>query len=253
MRLKSKVSLITGAGSGIGRATALLFAREGACVVAADKDLPQALATQNLIQQAGGRCEAIALDVSQEEQVANAIATVVNTWGQLDVLFNNAGISLLKPVTETTEAEWDKVFNVNLKGVFFGCKHAIPQMAKQGSGAIVNTASELAIVAQPLYGAYCSTKAGVLALTRVLALEWAAKGIRINAVCPGPIATPMLQAEFDFAADPIAEEKLAIKSIPAGRLGTPEDIAKVALFLASVDAQFVHGAAIVADGGKTIF
>jgi len=253
VRLESKVSLITGAGSGIGRATALLFAREGACVVAVDRDKQQAEQTQNLIAAAGGKCEAIALDVSKEEQVADAIATVVNTWGQLDILFNNAGISLLKPVTETTEAEWDKVFNVNLKGVFFGCKHAIGQMAKQGNGAIINTASELAIVAQPLYGAYCATKAGVLALTRVLALEWAAKGIRINAVCPGPIATPMLQAEFDLADNPIDEEKLAIKSIPAGRLGTPEDIAKVALFLASVDAQFVHGAAIVADGGKTIF
>lgn len=253
MRLESKVGLITGAGSGIGRATALLFAREGACVVAVDRDKQQAEQTQNLIAAAGGKCEAIAIDVSQEKQVADAIATVVNTWGQLDILFNNAGISLLKPVIETTEAEWDKLFNVNLKGVFFGCKHAIPQMAKQGNGAIINTASELAIVAQPLYGAYCATKAGVLALTRVLALEWAAKGIRINALCPGPIATPMLQAEFDLADNPIDEEKLAIKSIPAGRLGTPEDIAKVALFLASVDAQFVHGAAIVADGGKTIF
>jgi len=253
VRLKGKVSLITGAGSGIGRATALLFAREGAFVVAVDRDEQQAKKTQNLIHQAGGKCEAKFIDVSQEEQVAEAIATVINTWGQLDVLFNNAGISLLKPVTATTEAEWDHVFNVNLKGVFFGCKHAIPQMAKQGSGAIINTASELAIVAQPLYGAYCATKAGVIALTRVLALEWAAKGIRINAVCPGPIATPMLQAEFELADNPIDEEKLAIKSIPAGRLGTPEDIAKVALFLASEDAQFVHGAAIIADGGKTIF
>jgi NAD(P)-dependent dehydrogenase (short-subunit alcohol dehydrogenase family) len=253
VRLKGKVSLITGAGSGIGRATALLFAREGALVVAADKDEQQAQATQKLIHLDGGKCEAKFFDVSQEEQVANAIATVVKNWGQLDVLFNNAGISLLKPVTDTTEAEWDKVFNINLKGVFFGCKHAIPYMAKQGNGAIINTASELAIVGQPLYGAYCATKAGVLALTRVLALEWAAKGIRINAVCPGPIATPMLQKEFDLAEAPMNEEKLAIKFIPAGRLGTPEDIAKVALFLASEDAQFVHGAAIVADGGKTIF
>ncbi len=211
MRLKGKVSLITGAGSGIGRATALLFAQEGAFVVAVDRDEQQAKKTQNLIHQAGGKCEAKLIDVSQEEQVAEAIATVVKTWGQLDILFNNAGISLLKPVTATTEAEWDKVFNVNLKGVFFGCKHAIPYMAKQGSGAIINTASELAIVAQPLYGAYCATKAGVLALTRVLALEWAAKGIRINAVCPGPITTPMLQTEFDLADNPIDEEKLAIK------------------------------------------
>lgn len=253
MRLKGKVSLITGAGSGIGRATALLFAREGALVVAADRDAQQAEKTKKLIELDGGKCEAKFIDVSQEEQVEQAIATIVKNWGQLDILFNNAGISLLKPVTDTTAAEWDKVFDVNLKGVFFGCKHAIPHMAKQGKGAIVNTASELAIVAQPLYGAYCATKAGVLALTRVLALEWAAKGIRINAVCPGPVATPMLQKEFDLAEDPINEEKLAIKSIPAGRLGTPEDIAKVALFLAGDDAQFVHGAAIVADGGKTIF
>ena len=252
MRLKDKVSLITGAGSGIGRATALLFAREGALVIAVDRDEQQAKKTKNLIHQAGGRCEAKFVDVSQEEQVAEVIATVVKTWGQLDVLFNNAGISLLKPVTDTTEAEWDKIFNINLKGVFFGCKHALPHMAKQGSGAIVNTASDLAIIAQPLYGAYCATKAGVIALTRVLALEWAAKGIRINAICPGPVATPMLQMEFDLADDPIKEEKLAIESIPAQRLGTPEDIAKVALFLASEDAEFVHGAAIVADGGKTI-
>lgn len=253
MRLKSKVSLVTGAGSGIGRATALLFAQEGAIVVAIDRNEQQAKQTQSLIDFEGGKCEVLTVDVSQEQQVADAIALVINSWGKLDILFNNAGISILKPVTETTEAEWDKLFNINLKGVFFGCKHAIPQMAQQGNGAIVNTASELAIVAQPHYGAYCATKAGVLALTRTLALEWAAKGIRINAVCPGPIQTPLLQAEFDLAIDPAAEEMLAIESIPAGRLGTPEEIARVVLFLASEDAQFVHGAAIVADGGKTIY
>lgn len=253
MRLKNKVGVITGAGSGIGRATALLFAREGAHIVAVDCNEQQAHQTQSLIDSEGGKCEVLTVDVSQEQQVADAIAKVIKTWGRLDILFNNAGISILKPVTETTEAEWDKLFNINLKGVFFGCKHAIPQMAQQGSGVIINTASELAIVAQPQYGAYCATKAGVLALTRTLALEWAAKGIRINAVCPGPIQTPLLQAEFDLATDPVAEEMLAIGSIPAGRLGTPEEIARVVLFLASEDAQFVHGAAIVADGGKTIY
>jgi NAD(P)-dependent dehydrogenase (short-subunit alcohol dehydrogenase family) len=158
----------------------------------------------------------------------------------------------LKPITETTEADWDNILGVNLKGVFFGCKHAIPWMVKQSGGVIVNTASELAIVAQPLYGAYCASKGGVLALTRALSLEWVSQGIRINAICPGPIKTPMLQAEFDLGADPKAEEVSAIRSIPAGRLGTAEEVARVALFLASEDAEFVHGAAITVDGGKTI-
>jgi NAD(P)-dependent dehydrogenase (short-subunit alcohol dehydrogenase family) len=168
------------------------------------------------------------------------------------VLFNNAGISVLKPATETTEAELNRLLAINVKGVFFGCKHAIPQMVKQGGGAIINTASELAIVGQPLYSAYCATKGAVLSLTRALAVEWAAQGVRINAVCPGPVMMPMLQAEFDIATNPIAEEQAAIQSIPAGRLGAPADIARVVLFLASEDAQFMHGSAVVADGGRTV-
>lgn len=252
MRLSNQVSLITGAGSGIGRATALKFASEGAVVVVADRNLQAAEKTEDLIKQAGGRGQAIALDVTQEQQVADAIARTVEQFGRLDILHNNAGVSLLKPITETTEADWDWLFGVNLKGMFFGCKHAIPVMVQQGGGVIINTASELSIIGQPLYSAYCATKGGVLALTRALSVEWAAQGIRINAICPGPTHTPMLQAEFDTAADPGAEETAAIRSIPAGRLGTAEEIARVALFLASDDAAFVQGAAIVADGGRTI-
>lgn len=251
MKLKDKVSLITGAGSGIGQATALKFASEGAIVIAGDRNLQAAEKTQHLIEQAGDNGRAIALDVTQEQQVEQAIATIIEQFGQLDILHNNAGVSVLKPITETTEADWDFLFGVNLKGVFFGCKHAIPHMVQQGSGVIINTASELAIVGQPLYSAYCATKGGVLAFTRALSVEWISKGIRINAICPGPIKTPMLQAEFEIASDPSAEETATIQSIPAGRLGTPEDIARVALFLASNDAEFVHGAAIVADGGRT--
>ena len=253
MRLKEKVSLITGAGSGIGRATALRFASEGATVVIADQNLQSAEKTQHLIQQVNGIGKAIALDVSQEQQVAEAITKAVEQFGRLDILHNNAGVSVLKPVTETTEADWDFLFGVNLKGMFFGCKHVIPHMVRQGGGVIINTASELAIVGQPLYSAYCATKGGVLAFTRALSVEWVSRGIRINAVCPGPIKTPMLQAEFDIAADPTAEETATIQSIPTGRLGTPEDIARVALFLASDDAEFVHGTAIIADGGRTAF
>ncbi len=252
MRLNQKISLITGAGSGIGQATALLFASEGATVIAVDRSTPAVEKTQSLIEQAGGVCQALTVDVTQEQQVAAAIAQVIQQFGKLDVLFNNAGISILKPATETTEAELDLLLSINVKGVFFGCKHAIPQMVKQGGGIIINTASELAIVGQPLYSAYCATKGAVLALTRALSAEWAAQGIRVNAVCPGPVKTPMLQAEFDLAADPSAEAQAVINSIPVGRLGTPVEIARVVLFLASQDAQFIHGSAIVADGGRTI-
>jgi 3-oxoacyl-[acyl-carrier protein] reductase len=253
LKLLNKVVLITGAGSGIGRATALLFAQEGARVVVTDVDASKAAKTRSQIDEAGGIAHAMALDVSQEIQVVEAIATAIETFGGLDILHNNAGISVLKPITKTTEADLDRLISINLKGVIFGCKHAIPTMVAQGGGVIINTASELAMVGQPLYSAYCATKGAVLSLTRALATEWAAKGIRINAVCPGPTQTPMLQAEFDLADDPEGEEKAILKSIPAGRLGTPADIARVVLFLASDDAQFVHGAALVADGGRTIF
>ncbi|MGD1950776.1 MAG: SDR family NAD(P)-dependent oxidoreductase [Leptolyngbyaceae cyanobacterium] len=252
MRLDGKVSLITGAGSGIGRATAECFAREGATVVAVDINADAAQTTQEIIETAGYNCLSLGVDVSDEEQVKDAIATTVQTFGRLDILFNNAGISVLKPITETTEADLDKLLGVNLKGVFFGCKHAIIQMLTQGGGIIINTASELGLVGQPLYSGYCATKGGVLALTRALATEWAAHNIRVNAVCPGPTDTPMIHAEFNISNDADIEKKAVISTIPAGRMGKPEEIARVALFLATSDAEFVHGAAIVADGGKTI-
>ena len=252
MRLKNKISLITGAGSGIGQATALKFASEGSIVIVSDRNLQAAEKTQHLIEQLGGNGRAIALDVTQEHQVEQAITEIVRQFGQLDILHNNAGVSVLKPITEITEADWDFLFGVNLKGMFFGCKHAIPHMVRQGGGVIINTASELAIVGQPLYSAYCATKGGVLAFTRALSVEWVAQRVRVNALCPGPTNTPMLQAEFELAVNPDAEATAITQSIPAGRLGIPEDIAKVALFLASDDAEFVHGAAIVADGGRTV-
>lgn len=251
MRLNQKVSLITGAGSGIGRATARLFAREGSTVMAVDCNAEAVAKTQYLIAQQGGSCQALTVDVRQEQQVASAIAQTIDQFGRLDVLFNNAGVSILKLATETTEADLDFLLDINVKGIFFGCKHTIPQMVKQGGGVIINTASELAIMGQPLYTAYCATKGAVLALTCALSVEWASQGVRINAVCPGPVKTPMLKAEFDIAANPAKEEQAVIQSIPAGRLGTPEDIARVVLFLASEDAQFMHGSAIVADGGRT--
>lgn len=253
MRLQQKVSLITGAGAGIGRATAQLFAQEGAHVVAVDKNSETLEETRSQIQQAGGTCHIKAADVSNEKQVEGAIAAAIDTFGSLDILCNNAGISKLKPITEMTEAEWDMILGVNLKGVFLNCKHAIPQMVQQGGGVIINVASELAIMAQPLYGAYCASKGGILALTRSLALEWVDKGIRINAICPGPVQTALLEAEFQTASDPKVEREALVQSIPAGRLGTPQDIAQGILFLASEESQFMHGAALTVDGGRTIF
>ncbi|MEO1621231.1 MAG: glucose 1-dehydrogenase [Cyanobacteria bacterium J06632_3] len=252
MKLENRVSLVTGAASGIGRATAVRFAQEGAVVVAVDLNQAAVNEVQQQIETAGGRALALAVDVSQEGQVKDAIATTLDTFGQLDILFNNAGISILKAIPDTTEAELDRLLSVNFKGLFFGCKHAMPVMAAQGKGVIINTASELAFVGQPLYGAYCATKGAILAFTRTLALECAPQGIRANAICPGPVQTPLLQVEFDLAADPEAEAVAAAKDIPAGRLGTPEDIANVVTFLASDEASFIHGAAITADGGRTI-
>ena len=252
MRLQSKVCLITGAGSGIGQATAICFAQEGANVMAVDRDAQGLHTTVQRIQAAGGHCEGLTVDVRHEDEVKGAISTVIDRWGRLDILHNNAGISLLKPITATTETDFDQLLSVNLKGVFFGCKHAIGPMQAQGGGVIINTASELGLVGQPLYSAYCATKGGVLALTRALAAEYAAANIRVNAICPGPIDTPMLQAEFAIHRDPQAEAAAEQASVPAGRLGKPEEIAKVALFLATEDAAYLHGAAIVVDGGKTI-
>jgi len=252
MKLKDKVSLVTGAASGIGRASAIRLAAEGAIVVALDVDAATVQETQAMIDTQGGKALALVADVSQEDQVKGAIATTLNTYGRLDILFNNAGISILKSIPDTTEADLDKLLAVNFKGLFFGCKHAMPIMAKQGSGVIINTASELALVGQPLYGAYCATKGAILAFTRTLALECAPQGIRANAICPGPVATPLLQVEFDLADDPDAEAEAAAQDIPAGRLGTPEDIANLVAFLASDEASFIHGAALTADGGRTV-
>jgi len=246
------VSLITGAASGIGKATALRFAKEGAAVVCVDINAAAAIAVAQTIESAGGRALGLGVDVANEAAVKGAIATTQSTFGQLDILFNNAGLSILKPIPETTEADLDRLLAVNFKGLFFGCKYAMPVMAEQGSGVIINTASELAFVGQPLYSAYCATKGAILAFTRALALECAPQGIRANAICPGPVTTPLLQVEFDLAKDSSAAAEAAAKELPIGRLGTPEDIANVVAFLASDEASYIVGAGILADGGRTV-
>lgn len=183
MRLKDKVALITGAASGIGRATAVVFSQEGAKVMCADLDEEGAERTARQIADSGGEAASTRVDVAKEEDVQRMVQETVERWGRLDILFNNAGIGFGMPVTQVPEDEWDRLIDINLKGVFLGCKHAIPEMLKNGGGSIVNTASDAGLVGTPMLSTYCASKGGVVLLTKSLAVEWAAMGVRVNCVC----------------------------------------------------------------------
>jgi len=248
--MKSKVAVITGAGSGIGRATAALFAEEGAKVVAVDMNLKAAKETADAIVAKGGTAMPIGADVSKAADVKGFIDKAIGEFSKIDVLYNNAGIMPISSIVDQTEEVWDKIMNVNLKGVYLGCKFAIPHMAKAGGGTIVNTASRLGIAGLPGHGAYCASKAGVILLTKVTALECAPLNIRVNCVCPGIVATPLLMG--DSKVLPPDKEKLIQQSTPMKRPARPEEIAKVVLFLASDDASYMTGATIMVDGGRSV-
>jgi NAD(P)-dependent dehydrogenase (short-subunit alcohol dehydrogenase family) len=249
-RLDGKVAVITGAGSGIGRVAASLFAAEGAQVVVADVAADQAESAVAEIVGAGGSATAVTVDVSDESQVTAMVATAVRTYGGLHVLFNNAGIFPDDDggILDTPPETWQKVMEVNLKGVWLGCRAGVPAMLDSGGGSIVNVASFVALMgAATAQMAYTASKGGVLAMTRELAVEYARRGIRANSICPGPIETPLLA---ELLADPGRRQRRLVH-IPVGRFGRPEEIAKAALFLASDDASFVTGSALVVDGGIT--
>jgi NAD(P)-dependent dehydrogenase (short-subunit alcohol dehydrogenase family) len=249
-RLDGKVALITGAGNGMGREAALLFAAEGARVVVADADSVAGEATTAGITDAGGEAAFAAVDVSDAAQVQAMIELAVRTFGGLHVLYNNAGIFPLDDggVTDTPEPTWDRVMDVNLKGVWLGCKYGVPAMIASGGGSIVNVASFVALMgAATAQIAYTSSKGGVLAMTREIAVEHARANIRANALCPGPIETPMLA---ELMSDP-ARRARRLVHIPMGRLGRADELAKAALFLASDDSSFMTGAALTVDGGIT--
>lgn len=247
------VALITGGGSGIGRATAQAFAHRGAQVVIADVHELDGRETVRLIANEGGQATFLATDVSQAAAVEALVATTVQTYGRLNYAFNNAGINEEHgPVTQVSEALWDRIMAINLKGIYLCMKAEIAQMLRQGSGdggrAIVNTASVVGLAGSRGHPAYVASKHGIIGLTRAAARDYAALGIRVNSVCPGTIQTPMyVQRE---GADPDHDAHLAAQ-IPIGRLGTPQDVAEAVLWLCSDAASFVTGHTLVIDGGDT--
>jgi len=243
-----RVGLVTGAGSGIGRATARLLAERGGAVAVADVNPVAAEETAAAIRTAGGRVVASGCDVTRATDVDAAVARVRDTFGRLDLVVNCAGILRLAPLAETSEKEWDDVLAVNLTGAFLVTRAALRALREQGGGAIVHIASRAAIRAKEGHGAYAAAKAGILQLTQMAALEGAPYGIRVNCVCPGFIDTPMTRTGYDFEGAATAWKQIC----PLGRLGTPEDVARAMLFLASEDAGFITGVALPVDGGRTV-
>lgn len=246
---QGKVVMITGGGSGIGRATARLFGREGARVAVIDRNELSGRETASLVEQQGGEAIAILADVSKNGEIRDAVTTIVARCGRIDVLFACAATQITKPVADTDEEDWDRIYAVNLKGTFLCCKHVIPVMRQQGGGSIVIASSGHAFVTYPNSSAYAGTKGGLLAFMRGVALDYAEHGIRANCVVPGATDTPMLRGYINSCPDPGAEEARIISSIPMRRLARPEDVAKAVRFLASSDASYITGTWLAVDGG----
>lgn len=248
-RFKDKVVVVTGAGSGIGQCTALAFAQEGGVVVAADRSVEAAAATVKLIESSGGKAIAVACDVTRASDCEQAVAKALQLTGRLDVLINNAGIGHSGTVLATDEATWNAVMAVNVNGTFLMSKAALPTMIKQGAGAIVNTASIAGIKGLPDRAVYCTAKFAIVGLTRAMALDHVAQGVRVNCVCPGTTDTPWIAERLGQATNPDAARAALVARQPMGRLGLPTEIATAILFLASDESSFTTGSALAVDGG----
>ena len=250
MRLKNKVAIITGAGSGQGRAAALIFSREGAKISVSDWKPELGEETATLVKKSGGEAIFIRTDVSESADVQNLVRTTVSTYGRIDILYNNAGVGFSSPlsmsdVINTPEADWDRVLAINLRSMYLTAKYGIPEMIKSGGGSIINTASIAALIGSEAAHAYTAAKGGMVALSRALAVEFGPKNIRVNCICPGAIDTPMIAPVID----PLKKGGQPFMTSPIRRLGMPEDIANCALYLASDESSFVTGATLVVDGG----
>lgn len=250
-RLNGKVAIITGAASGIGAATAELFGREGAMVLVADRNAAGAQAMAQYISPDNERARALGVDVNQEADVKMMVRTVLDTWGRIDILVNNAGIGSSMDLRSVTPEEFDRVLGVNLKGPLLCCKHALPAMLGSDGGAIINVTSISSTCGIPGQSTYAPSKAGLLQLTRQLAVEFADRHIRVNAVSPGTIATPLLGTPVDDLDHLTPEYAWLLARHPIGRFGQPIEVATAILFLASDEASFITGANLAVDGGYT--
>ena len=249
MRLLNKVALITGGTSGIGEATALLFAKEGASVAITGRSEARGQAVAERILQSGGKAIFIPADVRQAGHCQRAVDGAIQAFGKLDILFNNAGVFYPHTAVDCSEEEWDLQIDINLKGTFLMSKAALPHMIRAGSGVIINNSSGWGIVGGDSAVAYCASKGGVVLLTKAMAIDHGRQGIRINSICPGDVDTPMLPEDARLRGQKWEDYLAGCKNRPMGRIGTPEEIAKAVLFLASNDSSFMTGASLVVDGG----
>jgi NAD(P)-dependent dehydrogenase (short-subunit alcohol dehydrogenase family) len=251
MRLKDKVALITGGTSGIGEATALLFAQEGAKIAVTGRDETRGHAVTVKILEAGGQAIFLRTDVRKSDECKRAVNETISSFGRVDILFNNAGIFYPQTTLECSEEEWDLQIDINLKGTFLMSKFALPPMIDQGRGVIINNSSGWGIVGGDRAVAYCASKGGVVLLTKAMAIDHGRQGIRVNCICPGDVVTPMLPEDARMRGMKWEDYLASCANRPMGRVGTVDEIAKAVLFLACDDSSFMTGAALVVDGGGT--
>jgi NAD(P)-dependent dehydrogenase (short-subunit alcohol dehydrogenase family) len=251
MRLKDRVALITGGTSGIGEATALLFAKENAKVTITGRNRERGAAVVQQIKQQGGDALFIRADVSLAADCHRAVDETVRAFGRLDILFNNAGVFYPQTALECSEQEWDEQVDVNLKGTFLMSKFALPSMIAQGQGVIINNSSGWGLVGGDHAVAYCASKGGVVLMTKAMAIDHGRQGIRVNCICPGDVETPMLPADAKMRGLSWEKYLADCNNRPMGRIGSPDEIAKAVFFLASDESSFMTGAALVVDGGGT--
>ena len=249
MRLYGKRAIVTGCGSGIGEAIAVRFASEGADVWGVDWNRAAGERVAREIGQSGGRMTFYEADVSQEGAVERMVSECASRLGGIDILVNNAAVQHEVLLHETSMEQWHRMIDVNLGGVFLGCKFALPIMIERGGGVIINMSSVMGLVADPKLAVYCATKGGILAMTRAIAIAYGRQGIRATCICPGDVDTPLNQVYFNSYPDPAAARTAIEEHYPLGRIATPDEIARVAAFLASDDAAFITGTHVLVDGG----